>query len=129
MIFNSLTKNGACFIKSKIFNISLIVLILSSLYVFDILRNNQLDPKYVKINEFEQSHFKSFTKIFFSDIISDMKKFREINSKKLLLDNNTIFTRIENPDVSVIITIYNQANCFFSALRSVQNQSLKNNNY
>ena len=126
MIFNSLTKNGACFIKSKIFNISLIVLILSGLYIFDNNRNSQLDPKYEKIKEFEQSHLKSFIKIFFSDIISDMKNFREINYKKILLDNKTIFTRSENPDVSVIITIYNQANCFFSALRSVQNQSLKN---
>ena len=129
MIFNSLTKNGTCFVKSKIFNISLIVLILSGLYIFDNNRNSQLDPKYEKIKEFEQSHLKSFIKIFFSDIISDMKNFREINYKKILLDNKTIFTRSENPDVSVIITIYNQANCFFSALRSVQNQSLKNNNY
>ena len=32
----------------------------------------------------------------------------------------------ENPDVSIIITVYNQANCFYKALRSVQMQSLKN---
>ena len=37
-----------------------------------------------------------------------------------------IFTKNEYPDVSVIITVYNQAHCFHSALRSVQNQSLKN---
>jgi len=34
--------------------------------------------------------------------------------------------RNENPDVSIIITVYNQANCFYKALRSVQMQSLKN---
>ena len=54
-----------------------------------------------------------------------MKQFREINCKNLLL-NNINFSKNNNPDVSVIITIYNQANCFHSALRSVQNQSLKN---
>ena len=34
--------------------------------------------------------------------------------------------KTERPDVSVIITAYNQAHCFHGALRSVQNQSLKN---
>ena len=54
-----------------------------------------------------------------------MKTFREINCKNILL-NNSGYQKNENPDVSVIITVYNQANCFYGALRSVQNQSLKN---
>ena len=54
-----------------------------------------------------------------------MKTFREINCKNILL-NNEGYKKNENPDVSIIITVYNQANCFYSALRSVQNQSLKN---
>ena len=45
--------------------------------------------------------------------------------KDLLLENKG-FIRSDNPDVSVIITAYNQAHCFYGALRSVQNQSLKN---
>ena len=47
------------------------------------------------------------------------------NSKNHILTNSEIINN-ENPDVSIIITIYNQASCFFGALRSVQNQSLKN---
>ena len=62
---------------------------------------------------------------FFWNQISVMKTFREINCKNILL-NNVIYKKNENPDVSIIITVYNQANCFYSALRSVQNQSLKN---
>ena len=62
---------------------------------------------------------------FFWNQISVMKTFREINCKNILL-NNIGFKKNENPDVSIIITVYNQANCFYSALRSVQNQSLKN---
>ena len=54
-----------------------------------------------------------------------MKKFRELNCKNSLL-NNFRFQKSENPDVSVIITAYNQAHCFYGALRSIQNQSLKN---
>ena len=54
-----------------------------------------------------------------------MKKFRDLNCKNSLA-NNLRFQKSETPDVSVIITAYNQAHCFYGALRSVQNQSLKN---
>lgn len=54
-----------------------------------------------------------------------MIKFREINSNNIML-NNYHFEKNNNPDVSIIITVYNQAHCFYSTLRSVQNQSLKN---
>ena len=40
--------------------------------------------------------------------------------------DNIHYLKNKEPDVSVIISVYNQANCFFSTLRSVQNQSLKN---
>ena len=86
---------------------------------------NDFDPKYQKIKEFENSSFNSFIKGFFTNQISEMKNFREINCKDIIL-NNIDLSKKKNPDISVIITVYNQANCFHSALRSVQNQSLKN---
>ena len=106
-------------------NIFLISLILFTIDFIDVFRNNYFDPKYKKIKEFEESHSKTFIENFFINPTSDMKKFRDINNKNILLDN-VIFTKNEYPDVSVIITVYNQAHCFHSALRSVQNQSLKN---
>ena len=54
-----------------------------------------------------------------------MKNYREINCKDILIETKQ-FKKSDNPDISVIITVYNQANKFYSALRSVQNQSLKN---
>jgi glycosyltransferase involved in cell wall biosynthesis len=34
--------------------------------------------------------------------------------------------QLKNPEISIIITVFNQEKCFYKALRSVQNQSLKN---
>ena len=111
------------FKQSKIVNISLFILILYTLGKFD--NYIILDTNYKKIKEFETSYSKSFIEKFFNNQISEMKSFREINCKNVLFDNKH-YSKSENPDVSVIITIYNQANCFHCALRSVQNQSLKN---
>ena len=109
-------------IKSKIFNTLLIILILYTLEKFE---NYILAPNEKKIKDFETSNSESFLKKFFSNQISELKTFREINCKNILLDNMH-YTKNVDPYVSVIITIYNQANCFHCALRSVQNQSLKN---
>ena len=51
--------------------------------------------------------------------------FRKNNSDNILYDQ-TRYKRSENPDISVILTMSNQAHCIHKALRSIQNQSLKN---
>ena len=53
-------------------------------------------------------------------------EFRKINSDNKLIDGYQKFNKSRNPDVSVIITIHNQANDIHKVLRSVQNQSIKN---
>jgi len=53
-------------------------------------------------------------------------EFRKINCDNKLLERNQKFNKSRNPDVSVIITIHNQANDIHKVLRSVQNQSIKN---
>ena len=94
--------------------------------IFDVLKNNSKDKKYLKIKDFEDSYSKTFLQnFFFNEQISEMKKYREINCKDILIETKQ-FKKSDNPDISVIITVYNQANKFYSALRSVQNQSLKN---
>ena len=110
------------FNKSKIINASLIILIL---YILEKFGNYILDPRYKKIKEFETTNSESFIKKFFTNPVLKLRTFRELNCKNVLFDNMS-FSKNENPFVSVIITIYNQANCFHCALRSVQNQSLKN---
>ena len=56
----------------------------------------------------------------------EFDEFREINCNNKLIKGNVKFTKSINPDITVIITIYNQAHCIHECLRSVQNQSLKN---
>ena len=51
--------------------------------------------------------------------------FRKINSENILIDR-TKYPRNNTPDISVILTMNNQAHCIHKALRSIQNQSLKN---
>ena len=93
---------------------------------FDVIKNNSNDKKYLKIKDFEDSYSKTFLQnFFFNEQISEMKNYREINCKDILIQTKQ-FKKSDNPDISVIITVYNQANKFYSALRSVQNQSLKN---
>ena len=53
-------------------------------------------------------------------------EFRKINCDNKLIDGYQKFNKNRNPDVSVIITINNQANDIHKVLRSVQNQSIKN---
>ena len=53
-------------------------------------------------------------------------EFREINCNNKLIEGNKKIKKSFYPDISVIITIYNQAHIIYKCLRSVQNQSLKN---
>ena len=112
--------------KIKYFNIVVISLVLLFFDFMDHFQKRSLDEKYLKIKEFEDSYEKTFFDyFFFDDQLSQIKKYREINSKDLLISNSN-FEKNEDPEISVIITVYNQANQFYAALRSVQNQSLKN---
>ena len=125
MIIKIFLKNHDYSLKQKIINFSIIFLIFIFITIQIWFKNNSSDPNYLKIRNFEYSISKSFMGRFFENKIWDMKKFRDLNYRNLLLDHGD-FIKSENPDVSVIITAFNQAHCFYSALRSVQNQSLKN---
>ena len=56
----------------------------------------------------------------------NFNEFRKINCDNKLIEGNQKFNKNENPEVSIIITIYNQAYDIHKSLRSVQNQSIKN---
>ena len=85
----------------------------------DYYNNKNLNPKeaYKEIVKFE-SKLRQITK-------EEMADFRRINNLGILYDVNK-YARSETPLVSIITTIYNQAHCIHKAVRSVQNQSLKN---
>ena len=55
----------------------------------------------------------------------EIEEFRYINNLGILFDK-TKYKRSESPDITIVTTMRNQAHCIFKAVRSVQNQSLKN---
>ena len=63
---------------SKIFNALTLILIFCLTNIFIIFRDNALDPNYLKIKKFEDSYSKRFVEKFFSNSITEMKKFREL---------------------------------------------------
>jgi glycosyltransferase involved in cell wall biosynthesis len=55
-----------------------------------------------------------------------IKEFRNINSNNLLINNKSQFRKNPFPEITVLLLIFNQAHCLHKALRSIQNQSIKN---
>jgi teichuronic acid biosynthesis glycosyltransferase TuaG len=125
MFFNNL-KNKENKKYKKIYNVIITIFVLIFFHQYEIHRCNSLDKTMLKIKQFENSYSKSFVNNFFMKTdIEESIKYREINENNILIDHY-IYQGNEEPDISVIITVYNQANCFYKVLRSVQNQSLKN---
>jgi glycosyltransferase involved in cell wall biosynthesis len=56
---------------------------------------------------------------------NEIQYFRLINSNNILIDKKK-YARSDNPNITVVLTMFNQAHCIHKALRSIQNQSLKN---
>ena len=112
MIFND-------FFFDKIWKIKTIIYILSLLYIIILFfkRTTEKRIKEAKIIKLENKFIQSIND-------SEIKKFWEINNNFLI--NKEKYERTKNPEISIIILIYNQANCIHKCLRSIQNQSLKN---
>ena len=116
-----------CLIKKSLANLIkklFIILCFSSLNIKPFINNN---------SQFQEGPIK---KTIFQEIVSFennlnlsqqiFDEFRKINCDNKLIDKNQKFNKSSNPDVSVIITMHNQANEIHKGLRSVQNQSIKN---
>ena len=100
-----------------------IIFFLVSLYIFFLYNINQVKIITVKDSIFQE--IVSFeNNLNLTPQIFD--EFRKINCDNKLLEENIKFKKSWFPDVSIIITIYNQAEYIHKVLRSVQNQSLKN---
>ena len=53
-------------------------------------------------------------------------EFLKINEQNKLIEEKIKFEKVNNPIISVVMMVYNQAYCLHKCLRSIQNQSLKN---
>ena len=115
--------------KNKLINLLILFFIFICFLIIKNYKIKHLEPIFKKIEEFESSLKNSFIFTFFiENDLTKIKKFWNLNEKDKLIDNINLynFHKSEKPDISVIITVYNQEKCFYKALRSVQNQSLKN---
>ena len=103
---------------------SFIIFFLILLYGYYIIYNNNQD-KIITVKDSIFQEIVSFeNNLNLTPQIFD--EFRKINCDNKLLEENIKFKKSWFPDVSIIITIYNQAEYIHKVLRSVQNQSLKN---
>ena len=100
----------------KIINFFIIISFFTIYYILYILKMKNYQKLIQKIKKFEKTNNITDYKI---------KKFRIINSKNLLIYNEK-FKKSIHPDITIILIIYNQAHCLHKALRSIQNQSIKN---
>ena len=77
--------------------------------------------KIIDLNEEKKKYEKTIRKIG----IQEIREFRKLNNAGILYDRDK-YKRSEHPDISVVMTTHNQAHCVHKAIRSIQNQSLKN---
>ena len=104
----------------------LINIFLAFLYIYKYINidgtKNTFENKEVQnINEKIINYEKTLREISEEEI----EEFRAINNFGYLFDR-TKYKRSDHPNVTIVITLRNQAHCIHKAIRSVQNQSLKN---
>lgn len=56
---------------------------------------------------------------------NDFINFLSINNQNKLIDKKFKFEKVVNPEITIIMIVYNQALCLHKCLRSIQNQSIK----
>ena len=97
----------------------IIIIIIFPFILFNIkndIKEKSNNKLLLKIKNFEKNHnIKDF----------DIKEFRRINSENILLDKKK-YNKVNNPIISIILTVYNQFHCIHKSIRSIQNQSIKN---
>ena len=127
-VINKLFNKNLSKDKFKILCIIIISCLLITFSLFENDKSSHLDPIYRSIKNYEKSYKKSFIYSFFvENEVTKIKKFWNTNVKNKLIENNIIKSNESKiPEISIIITVYNQEKCFYKALRSVQNQSLQN---
>ena len=103
--------------------LKIILLIIFSYYSFSLYSKEKLPQK---ISESEFNEMNSYIKANSNISLDEIYSYRQLNRDKKFIEENPHFQKSENPIITVIITMHNQAHCIHKCLRSVQNQSIKN---
>ena len=101
----------------------IILLIIFSYYSFSLYSKEKLPQK---ISESEFNEMKSYIQANSNISLDEIYSYRQLCRDKKFIEGNPNFKKSENPIITVIITMHNQAHCIHKCLRSVQNQSIKN---
>ena len=122
IIFCSTKKIIIIFYISKFFAIFIILSIIFFMKKIN-SKGKQINLSNAEIEQNIENFVQTIPKVDKNEIV----EFRRINSHNILLDSKeTKIKENRNPDISIILTSSNQAHCIHKALRSIQNQSLKN---
>ena len=119
-----------CFVKKIIiiFYISKFFAIFLILSIFFFMKKINSKEKQINLsNDKIEENIENFVQTIPKVDKNEIVEFRRINSDNILLDSKeTKIKKNRSPDISIILTSRNQAHCIHKALRSIQNQSLKN---
>ena len=103
--------------------LKIILLIIFTYYSFSLYSKEKLPQK---ISESDFNEMKSYIKANSNISLDEIYSYRQLCRDKKFFEGNPNFKKSENPIITVIITMHNQAHCIHKCLRSVQNQSIKN---
>ena len=112
------------FKKEKLIIINIFILLIIILYYTSCLPNKIKQPPKISKNTFNE--IVSYMNINSNISLDEIYSFRQLNIQKKFTDFNHYFQKSENPIITVIVTMHNQAHLIHTCLRSIQNQSIKN---
>ena len=101
----------------------IILLIIFTYYSISFFRREKLPQK---ISEDVFNEMKSYIKTNSNISLDEIYSYRQLCRDNKFIEEKPNFQRSENPIITVIMTMHNQAHCIHKCLRSIQNQSIKN---
>lgn len=122
--------------KKKLLIIIIIILIIGASLLFYFFYYKKINKNKTNIENFSNQNLKEKYKLLTEEIIKyekslpkitneEIEEFQRINSQDIPKDPIK-YKKSDFPDISIVIIMHNHAHCIKKAIRSVQNQSLKN---
>ena len=113
-------------IDHKIIIIFKIIFLIFFIY-FDITLFTKIKIKPItKVSQTIFNEMKSYEDMHKNISLEEVQEFRQYSRDKKFIEESPNFQKSENPIITVIITMHNQAHILHKSIKSVQNQSIKN---
>ena len=113
-------------IDHKIIIVFKIIFLIFFIY-FDITLFTKIKIKPItKVSQTIFNEMKSYEDMHKNISLEEVQEFRQYSRDKKFIEDSPNFQKSENPIITVIITMHNQAHILHKSIKSVQNQSIKN---